>query len=311
MLYEAVALLLFANLVNHRDWWALCLPIGAALQGAGFFLRLPLANEPQSLPLYLPMDIFIVLAPACYFAFNYIWFGRLVQRLEQHVRLPRKRAHLTFLPPQKFGLVFIISDVTTFLVQAAGGGMQVKINLQSAGSTVFLIGIIAQFASYVFFLALAVPVVQFARRNDSVDGTLRVKLRALLLVLAFSSVWIIVRSVYRTIELAQGYDGSISTKECEWRAAVLPHCTDGSTAWFFGLDSAPLLLAIGVYIFYWPSSLVELQDAMQKRVRPPMRTVPWDMSHAQRYAWMTEKCELPLTNDPSPDELRTAFTQRA
>ena len=94
------------------------------------------------------------------------------------------------------------------------------------------------------------------------------------------------------------------------RAAVLHHCSDRSTAWFFGLDSAPLLLAIGVYIFYWPSSLVELQDAMQKRVRPPMRTVPWDMSHGQRYAWMAEKCELPLTNDPSPDELRTAFTQR-
>lgn len=118
VLYELLAVLLLLNLIARRDWWGVCLPIGAALEGIGFIVRIPLINDPSSLGLFIVMDFCIVLSPACYFAFNYIWFGRLVQRIEENVRInTMKRRHITFLSPRKFGLIFILSDVTTFLIQ--------------------------------------------------------------------------------------------------------------------------------------------------------------------------------------------------
>jgi hypothetical protein len=45
-----------------------------------------------------------------------------------------------------------------------------------------------------------------------------------------------IRSVYRTIELSQGFGGHLATVE----------------AFFYGLDTLPLFLAIAIYIPFWP-----------------------------------------------------------
>lgn len=220
IVYETIAVLLTINLFKRRDWWGLCLPIGAFCQGIGFFLRIALAQSTFSLSLYIPEEFFTVLSPACYLAFNYIWFGRLCQRYEEYIEEcgTKHRKHITFLSPRKFGLIFIVSDVTTFLIQAGGGGMQVNEGLQNVGSIIFLFGIIAQFVSYLFFLALSIPVLRsMSRLHDQSGGcaSVRATLRHLFLILYFSSVWIIVRSVYRTVELAQGFGGPLSQREGE------------------------------------------------------------------------------------------------
>lgn len=146
----------------------------------------------DSLGLYIIMNFCIVLSPACYFAFNYIWFGRLVQRIEEHQQQfnsKSNRKHITFLPPKQFGKIFIISDVITFIIQAGGGGLQASKNAKNVGSVIFLVGIIAQFASYVFFVILSVPL---ARSLSNFEGNARKRISQLLIVLYFSSVWIIV-----------------------------------------------------------------------------------------------------------------------
>ena len=49
-----------------------------------------------------------------------------------------------------------------------------------------------------------------------------------------------IRSVYRTIELSQGFGGHLSTVE----------------AFFYGLDTLPLFLAIVIYIPFWPGRFI-------------------------------------------------------
>jgi hypothetical protein len=49
-----------------------------------------------------------------------------------------------------------------------------------------------------------------------------------------------IRSVYRTIELSQGFEGRLSTIE----------------GFFYGLDTLPLFLAIVVYIPFWPGRFI-------------------------------------------------------
>lgn len=67
------------------------------------------------------------------------------------------------------------------------------------------------------------------------------------------------------------------------------------SAWLFGLDSAPLLLSIGVYIFAWPSAFVELK--MSFTAKP--RSVPWEMgSKSSQLQWNDDA----FFNSRDPDQ---------
>lgn len=56
-----------------------------------------------------------------------------------------------------------------------------------------------------------------------------------------------IRSIYRTIEALQGYTGALATNE---------HT-------FYGLDSAPLWVAVAVYAFFWPGSFIDFDRISQ------------------------------------------------
>lgn len=49
-----------------------------------------------------------------------------------------------------------------------------------------------------------------------------------------------IRSVYRTIELSQGFDGFLTRTE----------------VYFYALDFVPLLLALAIYIVFWPGRFI-------------------------------------------------------
>lgn len=49
-----------------------------------------------------------------------------------------------------------------------------------------------------------------------------------------------IRSIYRTIELSQGYHGKLATTE----------------SFFYGLDTLPLFIAIAIYIPFWPGRYI-------------------------------------------------------
>lgn len=56
-----------------------------------------------------------------------------------------------------------------------------------------------------------------------------------------------IRSVYRTIELSQGFGGHLATVE----------------GLFYGLDTLPLFLAFAIYVPFWPGRFI-----------PPQETIP-------------------------------------
>lgn len=67
--------------------------------------------------------------------------------------------------------------------------------------------------------------------------------------LLWTCVGILIRSVYRIAEFAQGYDGKLRTTE----------------AYFYALDSLPLFLAIAVWAVVWPPAYLRA-DLKYKRV---------------------------------------------
>lgn len=124
------------------------LPIAEVFSALGFFLRVACRSNQQSIMLYAICNLFVILAPAAFLAFNYMMFSRLIVSLDDELTSTSKRrtkSKYSPIPPRIFGPLFVWSDVITFLIQAGGGGMQAAGgDLSKTGSKIFLVGVILQ-----------------------------------------------------------------------------------------------------------------------------------------------------------------------
>ncbi|KAF8836095.1 hypothetical protein BDN67DRAFT_958451 [Paxillus ammoniavirescens] len=249
-LYLLATLLLFGRLFANRTWWGLCLPIGSACMSFGLLLRIPTAMSPNSLPIFMVQQLFTILPPAAYLAFNYVLYGRFIVTCVD----PK----YSWIRPEKVAKYFVISDITTFLIQGGGGALEASSNQTSAklGSYLLLGGLILQTVSFALFIVL----VFHAYRGLVKDGVSPSQERwgMILWTLFFSSAGFLVRCVYRVIELGQvtGGGGYLMTHE----------------VYFYVLDSLPLLVGISTYIIFWPSKYLATKDAynMSPRVVEPL-----------------------------------------
>ena len=87
---------------------------------AGFFLRIPVRTHQASTGLVVPMQIFIIVSPAAFLAFNYLVYGHLIVAVDGSlVNRPQRRAKSIYspIPPRLVKHVFVWSDISTFFVQ--------------------------------------------------------------------------------------------------------------------------------------------------------------------------------------------------
>ena len=101
------------------------------------------------------------------------------------------------------------------------------------GTNIMVGGILFQMASITIFVGFFV---EFLRRVRKQKRSLGTKINILIAATAFSCIMIYIRSIYRTIELLQGWSGYLITHE----------------GYFIGLDAALMLLAVAVFNFIHP-----------------------------------------------------------
>jgi len=164
--------------------------------------------------------------------------------------------------------LFVWSDVSTFLIQATGGGISTGNSHAAAtlGSTLFVTGLGAQLGSYLIFTSLFLtflyrlhsksPETWKTTHYEELSPDLSSRdWRFFALAIFISSVGVLIRSVFRVIEGSQGYFGPLATNQ----------------AAFFLLDSLPLLIAAVIYIPFWPGNYIdtnrlrEEQHALKER----------------------------------------------
>ncbi|KAF9915323.1 hypothetical protein BX616_006409 [Lobosporangium transversale] len=257
---------------RQKDRWALCLPIGAFASALGFFIKTSLDPDSLKLIIYIVQNGLIVISPSAFLAFNFMLYGRFIAAVDPNFDTSgnsnpgskgsskMQKSRFSFIPPRIVGRTFIWSDLLSFLVQISAGGMQAggaKGNSQLAdiGSKLFLIGVTVQGVSYCLFTALLTVAVHrlIAERKQKGRQLAQTSLlqgknymgldqHTAIVVggLYFSSIFIIIRSIFRIVEFAEGYDGHLSSNEI----------------YVFVLDAAPLVLAIGVFAFFWPTILL-------------------------------------------------------
>ncbi|KAI0752254.1 RTA1 like protein-domain-containing protein [Irpex lacteus] len=195
-------------------------------------------------------------------AANFIIFSRLVGILGvQYSRLS----------PRWYSRIFLSCDIVALIVQAAGGAIASSANTasdQDLGANVMLAGIVFQMAALVIFTALFTEYfVRFAfgrpihGKVDSTRGStvtlvkrrmwnLRQKLATGSLI--FSTIVLFIRGVYRTIELADGWDGEIISTQ----------------VYFNVLDGAMIVLAIYTLNFFHPGVLLADTDPKYEDDKP-------------------------------------------
>ncbi|KAF9965040.1 hypothetical protein BGZ70_005511 [Mortierella alpina] len=273
-LYAILGFMYSFYIWKYSDKWALCLPIGALASAVGFFSRLALDPLDVSLGLYIIQSLFVVVSPSAFLAFNYMLYGRLITAIDPKFgnsdgKAPESRmekSRFSFIPPRVVGRTFVWSDIITFFIQMSAGGLQAaggsdNHKMAELGDKLFLAGVSAQGLSYLLFTALLTValkrLIADRKKNSSgLAGTgwwgLDRNTTFIANALYFSSIFIILRSVYRIVEFTQGYSGYLISHE----------------VYLFVLDAGPLVLAIGVWAFMWPTVLLDT-IAREVRQEPP------------------------------------------
>ncbi|KAJ6490400.1 RTA1-like protein [Mycena vitilis] len=243
----AFALIILVALIQSwfiHKWGAkfmLSMVIGAYTFAFGIGTRFGLHTHPESKGIYIIEYLFVVLSPCAFIASEYVLLGRLARFLSCDKHL--------MVSPRRITIVFISSDITTFLVQAAGGSVSISsdtLNLAKVGSNIFLAGLVMQLASFLTFTCIFGVFMHRVHTQEPEVWAMHSgkkwhqDWRALAGAMTFSFVGILIRSGYRVAELSQGYVGHLATTE----------------SYFYGLDTLPLFIAIAIYVFFWPGRII-------------------------------------------------------
>ncbi|KAJ7503413.1 RTA1 like protein-domain-containing protein [Mycena galericulata] len=224
----------------------LSLPIGMTTMAIGFAVRILVHHSPTSLGLNIVTTLLILLSPCLFLALDYVILGRLAG-----VFGPEVSKESMLIAPTRVAVIFVSSDICTFLVQAIGGSMTTssKINTINLGNTIVIVGLGIQLASFGLFTILMIVFgIRVKTRFPHVWRTTGNKDFALFgkgpsadwhilyYTLCLSCVSILIRSIFRMAEFIQGHKGYISTHE----------------VFFYCFDALPLWIAMTLYCSVWP-----------------------------------------------------------
>lgn len=117
-------------------------------------------------------------------------------------------------------------------------------------SQIFLAGLILQLVSFVFFLVIYLRLLFLVHQRNPYIWTRDAckpwfsDWRTLACAFVVSCIGILVRSVFRTVELAEGFKSNLATSE----------------PLFYGLDTLPLFITVSVYVPFWPGRFIGREE---------------------------------------------------
>lgn len=249
-----------AQTIYFRMWWAFpTIILAGCLEILGWSGRFWSSISPSLSNPFMIQITATIIGPTPLVAANFIILGAMIRILGPAY---------SRLSPKAYSIIFVSCDIISLVIQGGGGGIASSASdrndLKGAklGSNVMLAGIIFQLVVITFYAILACeflvrythdrPVARlFARkkRSDSLvtlsspntpRGILDTKIKIMIFALAFNTLCLFIRAIYRTIELADGWNGRIILTE----------------VYFNVLDGAMVVLAIYTLNFAHPGVLI-------------------------------------------------------
>jgi len=240
--------------LRYKMWYLLFTVVTAGnLEVAGWASRTYSHFFPGKLMPYLIQTVTTINAPTPLVAAYFIILAEIIRRLGPCY---------SRLRPKMYTIVFLTADVVALTVQGVGGTIAAiaagNNKNPEMGGRIMLGGIVFQMIAITIYMILAVEFVfrylsdkPFQRPdNEPPTGNyfMDKKMKAMLSGCVFSSLAIYVRSVYRTIELTDGWEGRIITTEL----------------YFNTMDGAMILLAMYSLNFFHPGRLLGPPTSLKK-----------------------------------------------
>ncbi|ESX01065.1 hypothetical protein KL918_002706 [Ogataea parapolymorpha] len=230
----------------YRNWWFFtCFICGLILEVLGYCGRIWSSQNIMSFDGYVLQLVCLTLAPCFIMAGIYYTIGEMTIIMGQMYSL---------LKPMQYSLIFIMCDITALVVQAIGGGVAsnaLSLLESTRGGADIMVGGLAfqvfsialfQFFWYIFLFRCYRSYRKHG--DDSFDpqyASVR-KRKVFLVYIAFISlavIFVFIRSIYRLIELAQGFAGHLAVTEI----------------YFFILEALMMAIAICLMLITYPGAV--------------------------------------------------------
>ncbi|KAJ7500450.1 RTA1 like protein-domain-containing protein [Mycena galericulata] len=248
----ALAMFVFSGLIHwihffrfRQQLFLITLTLGMTVMAVGFGIRIVFAHSPTAVGIYVIMDMCILLSPCAFLATDYMLLARLASTFDTEVS-----ERCLLIRPSRLAKLFVCSDVITFFLQAAGGGLMSSVSSAKTGNKIIMLGLALQLASFAIFTAVLL-LFGFRLRREFPQYWFPQKTalpfrifsaapiddwRILFVVICITCTGILIRSIFRIAEFAGGFNGYITTHE----------------AYFYLFDSLPLWISMTLYCIVWP-----------------------------------------------------------
>lgn len=205
--------------LKYKLWWMIpTVTFAGVLEIFGWSARLWSSQSPELLRPFEMQLVGTVIAPTLLLAANFIILGGLIDQLGPQF----SRLH-----PNMYTIVFCSFDVVCLIVQAVGGGMAAQAVNENKNPTlgghIMLGGIVAQLFVILVYSSLAAEfllrrkfnapfhhqIIKFGKGQRLMNK----KMQRMVSGMSFCTICIFIRSIYRTVELAGGWSGSVISTE--------------------------------------------------------------------------------------------------
>ncbi|KAI9694680.1 MAG: hypothetical protein M1822_000296 [Bathelium mastoideum] len=209
ILFALTTILHTYQIVRSRTWFMFPFVIGGIFETVGYIGRTLSASEnpgPYDKIPYIIQSLLLLLAPLFFAASVYMELGRIVMMIDGDKKFFIRRRWLT--------KTFVIGDVATFLIQATGSSMMASKDADKVDMANYLV-IGSLFLQITFFGLFVVTAAIFHIRMALAPTPLACQRpwTKHMIGLYIVSALILVRSVVRTVEFIQGYNGYVMTHE--------------------------------------------------------------------------------------------------
>lgn len=196
----------------------------------GYGVRAGAHNKTGKLMPYCIQSMFILVAPALFAASIYMTLGRTITSVhaDRH----------SMLKPSRLTKTFVLGDVLSFVIQGGGAGMSAvqKPGFAKWSERIVIAGLVIQIVAFGLFCVVSVVFHRRMKRAPTTEsiGTL-VPWESTLYMLYGVSILVMVRSIFRVVEYAQGYTGYALSHEWTLYAfdAILMWAVTVIFAWRF------------------------------------------------------------------------------
>ncbi|GME73007.1 unnamed protein product [[Candida] boidinii] len=203
-----------------RQWWFMCSwSMGLILEIIGYAGRVWLSKNIESFNAYVMQLVCVTIAPCFLMAGIYFILAQVTVIIGLKYSL---------LKPMWYANLFIFCDVTSIVIQAVGGGIA-AVDLGNYGSTdkgahIMVAGLAFQVFSMALFQVFWYLFLFTAYRDYKQNGSKNFPPRyalirgeklfvPFLVAVSLSVIFVFVRSIYRLIELAEGFSSTLAVDE--------------------------------------------------------------------------------------------------